>query len=284
MFYSDLSYQVGYSICDVGISIISYTMERAAFIDYSHPVGVDAMKWMSKPPQKLPPATNIIRIFDTTTWAFILVSMLAVSVTLVLASYVGLHYGVGTTDTVTLLFSPFQTLNAEPLPSWFSRDRTQRRSWSSAGHFSFLSPGFTGNYLLLMWAVMGSLITMAFMCNIRAMLMKPVFQKPIDSTKDIFTGDKITLNSDAGSFWPEYLKTSTNEWERLAGETGSAFQTPEEREEAMIQKIYQAGSHVSLENPEYIAYQIQKAEWFKDKQPPIFHISQDVIRSNIRFF
>ena len=108
--------------------------------------------------------------------------------------------------------------------------------------------------------------------------MKPVFQKPIDTTKDIFTWDKITINSDAGSFWPEYLKTSTNEWERLAGETGYAFLTAHEREEDIIQKIYKDGSHVSLENPEYIAHQIQKVEWFKDKQPPIFHISFDFIR------
>ena len=59
---------VGYFKCDVGISSIGYTQERGSFIDYSHPVGVDAMKWMSKPPQKLPPASNIIRIFDKTGW------------------------------------------------------------------------------------------------------------------------------------------------------------------------------------------------------------------------
>ena len=253
-------------------------MERASFIDYSHPVGVDAMKWMSKPPQKLPPATNIVRIFDSITWLLIFISMLAVSFTLVAASYVGLQYGVGTTDTVTLLLTPFQTLNAEPLPSWFSKEKPRMGSKKHSGSCEVMSPGFTGNYLLLMWAVMGSLITMAFMCNIRAMLMKPVFQKPIDTTKDIFTWDKITINSDAGSFWPEYLKTSTNEWERLAGETGYAFLTAHEREEDIIQKIYKDGSHVSLENPEYIAHQIQKVEWFKDKQPPIFHISRDFIR------
>ena len=203
--------------------------------------------------------------------------MLAVSLSLVLASHLGLKYGVGTKDTVTLLLSPFQTLNAEPMPSWFSKvERKGRRKGSR--NLAFFTPGFTGNYLLLMWAVLGSLITMAFMCNIRAIMMKPVFKKPIDSTKDIFIGKKTTNNNYAGAFWQDYLATSTNKWERLAAETGYAFKTNKEKEVAIIKNIYEDGSHVSLENPEYIAYQSQIVEWFKDKPPPIFHISRDVIR------
>ena len=70
--------RVGYSMSDVGICIISYTWERGTFIDYSHPVGLDGAKWMSKPPQKLPPATNIIRIFDGITWLLVSISVLAI--------------------------------------------------------------------------------------------------------------------------------------------------------------------------------------------------------------
>ena len=260
--------KVGYSISDVGISIISYTVERGSFIDYSHPVGVDAMKWMSKPPEKLPPATNIIRIFDKTTWLLIFVSMLATSFMLLLASRAGQSYGVGTADFTSVLLTPFQTLNAEALPVWFSRRATR----------GFFSPGFTGNYLLLMWTVMGNLITMAFLCNIRAMLMKPVFQKPIDSTKDIFTVGKIPINDVAGGFWSEYMKTSTNEWEKLAGHTGYASKSSQERNRDMIEKVYEAGSHVYLNNPESIAFKIQDMEYFKDKPLPIFHISREMIR------
>ena len=187
---------------------------------------------------------------------------------LLLGSYVGISYGVGTSDITTLLLTPFQTLNAESLPVWFSKKETNY----------FMSPGFTGNYLLLMWAVMGSLISMAFLCNIRAMLMKPVFQKPIDSTKDIFTAGKIPINNVAGGFWPKYMKTSSNALERLAGETGYAFLTTEERDEGLIELIYKAGSHVYLNNPESAAYYVQKDERLNTKQPPIFHFSREVIR------
>ena len=260
--------KVGYSICDVGISIISYTMERGSFIDYSHPVGVDALKWVSKPPEKLPPATNIIRIFDPTSWLLIFISMLATSLMLLIASRAGLSYGVGTSDITSVLLTPFQTLNAEFLPVWFSR-RASRR---------FFSPGFTGNYILLMWTVMGSLVTMAFLCNIRAMLMKPVFQNPIDSTKDIITQGKTPIIGNAGSFWPQYMKTSINKWERLAGKTGYATKNLEERNEVVVEKVYKAGSHVFLSSPEIMTYKVQNTEFFRDKHPPIFHFSSDMIR------
>ena len=91
----------------MGISILSYTEERVAFIDYSHAVGEDGMRWVSKPPQKLPPATNLTRIFVVTSWLMILVSILIVSIVLVLISNVSLKIGVGTHDTVTLLLVPF---------------------------------------------------------------------------------------------------------------------------------------------------------------------------------
>lgn len=52
---------VGYGNSDVGVSIISYTMERNTFIDYSPAVGTDSMVWVTKPPQKLSAATNLLR-------------------------------------------------------------------------------------------------------------------------------------------------------------------------------------------------------------------------------
>ena len=110
------------------------------------------------------------------------------------------------------------------------------------------------------------------------MLTRPIFQKPIDYTKDIFTEGKIPINNFAGSFWPQYMKTSSNKWERLAWETGYATKTFEERDITLIEKIYEAGSHVYLNNPESIAFKLQDMEFFKDKQPPVLHFSRQMIR------
>ena len=258
---------VGYKTCDVGITYIGYTEERGSFIDFSHPAGDTGMSWISKTPQKLPPATNIIRIFDKTSWLLIFISMLATSLMLLIASRAGLSYGVGTSDITSILLTPFQTLNAESLPGWFSRRATR----------GILSPGFTGNYLLLMWTVMGSLISMAFLCNIRAMLMKPVFQKPIDSTEDILTVGKIPINDVESSFWPEYLKTSSNKWERLAGETGYSVKSIAERNRALVEKVYEADTHVYLASPVQ-SLTFLNLKYFKHKDRPIFHISRERLR------
>ena len=51
---------VGYDKSDVGVSIISYTLERNTFIDYSPAVGTDSMVWVTKPPQKISGASNLI--------------------------------------------------------------------------------------------------------------------------------------------------------------------------------------------------------------------------------
>ena len=171
------------------------------------------MNWISKPPGKLPPATNIVRTFDYYSWIMIAVSLLSVSFACGVASKVGQSYGVGTLDIVLIILFPFGTLNAEPLPRWFTKKKKEK-----ADSNTFFTPGFAGNGLLLMWTVMASFLTMAFLSNIRAMLMIPVHEHPIDTTSDIFKHDKIPLINLEGSFWREYLLESSNPWERRAGQ------------------------------------------------------------------
>ena len=70
--------QVGYDTSDVGVGIISYKEQRIKFVDFSPPVGLDGAVWISKLPRKLPPATNLVRTFDSMSWLAIGVSMLVV--------------------------------------------------------------------------------------------------------------------------------------------------------------------------------------------------------------
>ena len=245
------------------------------------------MRWVSKPPQKLPPATNLTRIFDETSWLMILVSILVVSIVLVLISNVSLKIGVGTHDTITLLLVPFQMMNAEPFPAWFNKKRTKLGATNKLlRHISpdkkrssgILTPGFTGNYLLLMWSFAGMFITLAFMSNIRAMLMKPIFEKPIDTTENLLQKGTIPINSNAGGFWQEYLVNSVNPWESKAGKTGIAFDSGPEQNKLIQQSVKEEGTHVSLENNEAIAYLTLTDPWYKNLTPPVFHISRETIR------
>ena len=141
------------------------------------------MKWVSKSPGKVPPVYNIVMIFDVSTWMMIIFSMMTVSATLLITSRFGLQYGVGTKDTIIILMTPFGTLNAESLPSWFNIKVHRSKP--------VFSPGFAGNFILLLWTVMGTFLAMAFLCNIRAMLTKPAYERAIDSTQDIFELGKV---------------------------------------------------------------------------------------------
>ena len=78
--------------------------------------------------------------------------------------------------------------------------------------------------------------------------------------------------------WPEYLKTSNNMWEKLADETGYALKSIAERDRALIEKVYEADSHVYLMAPVIALFIAQELEYFKDKEQPVFHISRERLR------
>ena len=45
--------------------------------------------------------------------------------------------------------------------------------------------GFSSNMVLLMWCVMGGFLLHILECNILATLLKPTYEKPIDTAEDI---------------------------------------------------------------------------------------------------
>ena len=127
-------------------------------------------------------------------------------------------YGVETPlDSFLILIFPLGTLTAENLSISFQKNMKTKTQIKKKKINSFFSPGFAGNGVLLLWTVMASFITMAFLSNIRATLLKPAYEPPIDSTEDIFKQGKIPIINFEGSFWSRYLKTSNNSWERKAG-------------------------------------------------------------------
>ena len=82
----------------------------------------------------------------------------------ILASEVGESYGVGTPDRVTIFLIPFGLLKAEPMPTWFTKNKKNKnKTKAELESQPFLSPGFAGNGLLLVWTVAGSFIAMAFL-------------------------------------------------------------------------------------------------------------------------
>ena len=89
--YDKIPIQVGYGICDLGVTIISYKIDRARFIDYTFPVGEDGINWISLPPKNLPSFTNIIWLFDAVSWSCIFISLVLVTTTLFIIAWYKLY-------------------------------------------------------------------------------------------------------------------------------------------------------------------------------------------------
>ena len=60
------------------------------------------MRWISKAPGPLPPATNLIRIFTYDVWLLIFFSTVLFSVFLLIAAKIGTYYGI-----ITELYEDF---------------------------------------------------------------------------------------------------------------------------------------------------------------------------------
>ena len=162
-----------------------YSPERYTLIDYSHVIGDTALRWISKSPGKLPPVTNIIRIFDFYSWLMIGVSLLSFTAACLIFNKLSQSYGVvPPLDTTLSFFFPLAALTGEKMPRCFEMKQKSNKK-------SVFSPGFAGNGLLLLWTVMGSFLSMGFLSNIRAIILLPVYEDPIDSTEDIFQQGKI---------------------------------------------------------------------------------------------
>ena len=57
--------------------------------------------------------------------------------------------------------------------------------------------GFSSNMVLLMWCVMGGFLLHILECNILTTILKPVYEKPIDTAEDIIERGMELINSES---------------------------------------------------------------------------------------
>ena len=241
----------------MGITAIAYTAERATFIDYATPIDETVVKWVTKAPGKKPLTTNILRIFDKTSWILIFVSSLLVSFCLVIASKVKHVLGSKKPDIVSLILVPLAMLNAEAMPE---DNKTRERS---KGRFSL-------NAFLLHWSVMGMVLVFFFLCNLRAMILKPIMEAPIDTTKDLVQKGITPIL--VSGHWTRYMAASGNEWHRKAREIAHEIPTPTLIKENLETLVQQNGTHSVTSSIYEIAYN------FNENSPAV-HLSKENIDS-----
>ena len=136
-----------------------------------------------------------------------------------------------------------------------------------AGERKFLPKGFAANFVLISWAVLGSVISYAFLANFLTMLIKPVLEKPIDSVQTIVDRGMVPITYDSGQYYIEVLKSSANPLYRQLAEIAINPKDKEERLNLMKDQILNDGTSV------YIGAGVDRDEL----EPSDFYKSKDVL-------
>ena len=165
--------------------------------------------WYSRYPRKISPTWNLVNIFAPMSWTFTFLSILSVSLFYLLSARIGVsHFGLQT-FRLEIILSPFRsTLISNKfklkiliidfrVPLLNSSQSPQSRSF-----------GFSSNMILLMWCVWGGFLLHILECNYLTVLVKPVYEKPVDTAEDIIERGITILDSPGRESSIEALKKS----------------------------------------------------------------------------
>ena len=251
--------KVGYNSTDLGVTCVAYTPDRASFVDFTTPLLERVTKWVSKAPGKKSSAMSLTKIFDTTSWLLTFVSMVLVSAILIAANKLENYIGSRKLDFVLLIFTPLAMLNAEAMPTDDVTNKKSRRV-------------YTRNIILLHWSVMGMVLAFCFLCNLRAMILKPSMETPVDTSQELLAKGKTPIV--VAGLWQEYLLHSVNEWQRKAETVALILPNPTYIQQNLYSLVQEAETHSVLAMPEEIAHALKNK-----KNSPETHFSKENLGS-----
>ena len=216
------------------------------------------IKWISKAPGKKISVTNLLQIFDITSRLLILASMVVMSLMLITVHKIQHQLGGESQDISLSIITPLAMLTAENL--------------SMNAFNSKVIQLFTRNFLLLLWSVMGTIVVFCFLCNLRAMLLKPARDSPIDTTEGLMHRGKIPIIVTEGR--KHFLAASPNEWQKKAAENALVLPDPTNITSTFETLVQRDGTHAMMINLVGIAWRLKDQE----KQIPI-HFSEENLYS-----
>ena len=79
----------------------------------------------------------------------------------------------------------------------------------------------SGKTVLLTWSLVNMILMFSFVSMLRATMMRPVMEQPIDNTRSLIESGKTPMMT-FGKFWLDYMRTSENIWYRQVGEKVSS--------------------------------------------------------------
>ena len=133
-------------------------------------------------------------------------------------------------------------ITRQSFPKWFNGPHQSKE----LGLRQIISKGFSANFVLLNWSILGSIIAYAFLANFKVMLLKPVLEAPIDTVQEIVDKGLTPIVVDGGQYWIEFLENSPNPLYQQLAEYTINPKNKEERLKLMEEKIISDGTHVYL--------------------------------------
>ena len=145
---------------------------------FTYPFGMISMHYFSRYPIVLQTKwSNILEVFDINSWLVIIITLGSFSIILALiyTCYSQILYTWDLIDTghhpngyCDFFLLPFFATNEPFSINWFS---------------SFISSGYI---MRGVWGILCLLFTLCFTCNLRAQLIKPAYEEPIETPEDMF--------------------------------------------------------------------------------------------------
>ncbi|XP_023339233.1 glutamate receptor ionotropic, NMDA 2C [Eurytemora carolleeae] len=260
--WSGLIGMVGYDKADLGVGYIGYNAERSNFITYTIPVGDAVLLWVSKYPGKVSPLLNIIKVFDEFSWFAIFLSMLAVSGTLPLIVYYEPESSKNKLSYTKLVVVCI--MNEDQIPKWLKLKARK---------------GMSGNIILLVWGLCSTLIFLAFSCNLRAILLNPSYNAPIDTAEQIVKSKKTGFILEASRQF-SILQSSPNPWQVKILDNHKTYNPQIEPTEVVLLRMLKNMSNVVLSLSEDTALDVIQgnSELYELEHPP-FHFSKEPIEA-----
>ena len=93
---------------EADLAVTALMCQDVKWFDCSQPTFWTRFSWVTRLPRPLPPATNLLRIYNNDCWCLIFLSMFCVSVFLVVAAKLGTEYGVGSDKYLDVALVPFR--------------------------------------------------------------------------------------------------------------------------------------------------------------------------------
>ncbi|XP_023337219.1 uncharacterized protein LOC111708160 [Eurytemora carolleeae] len=248
---------VGFGHADLGTGFISYSSERLELISYTHPVGLDDVRWITKFPGKKSPMNNIIKVFDRYTWIGIIVSTVTASIVLLGVVNILRNLGFKQPDNISAALIPLSLMNAEPMPDWFLVSTTRV---------------YSGSILMLVWGLCSAVLTYAFSGNLRAMVLTPAFETPIDTAQQIVENNLMAQMGPTDLVY-SILNSSSNPWQVAVLDNTIPWTDWSERIE-----MTQSGVVVTYGTEDYFLNSVKKDPTLSKMKSPVFYVSKEAIR------